>query len=147
MSDTQAFGAAQCETLGHEIRKYTPSDADVEAMAQLTHEANRTVCAINGDWTQPEWKDAPDWQKASAREGVRFHIANPLADGRASHDSWLEVKLRDGWRYGEVKDATAKTHPCLLPYDSLPENQRIKDDIFSAIVRGYVEFKRREARK
>ena len=106
--------------------RWEPTDADIEAMATLTHEANRVVCAMNGDWSQPSWQDAPEWQKASARDGVRFHLANPCADGQASHDRWMEVKLRDGWRYGEAKDAEAKTHPCLLPYHALPANQRIK---------------------
>jgi hypothetical protein len=37
--------------------------------------------------------------------------------------------------YGEVKDAVAKTHPCMVPYDDLPEFQRKKDALFLAIVR------------
>lgn len=37
--------------------------------------------------------------------------------------------------YGEVKDGEAKTHPCLVPYEQLPPAQRLKDDLFAAIVR------------
>ena len=126
-------------------RAWQPTDEDIENIAKLTHEANRVVCSLNGDWSQPTWEEAPDWQKDSARSGVRFHIATPHADGRASHDKWMEQKLREGWRYGETKDAEAKTHPCLLPYGSLPENQKIKDDIFKALVRAYAQAKTREA--
>lgn len=32
-------------------------------------------------------------------------------------------KIADGWKYGEAKDPEAKTHPCLVPFDKLPEFQ------------------------
>jgi len=50
------------------------------------------------------------------------------------HESWCDFKRADGWVFGEVKDAGAKTHPCLVPYAELPEEQKIKDHLFSAIV-------------
>ena len=50
-------------------------------------------------------------------------------------DLWTHDKLADGWRFGPVKDADAKTHPCLLPYDDLPAWQRAKDALFLGIVR------------
>jgi hypothetical protein len=34
-----------------------------------------------------------------------------------------------------VKDPEAKTHPCLVPYDDLPEYQQLKDRVFLAIRR------------
>ena len=30
------------------------------------------------------------------------------------HESWCAAKVRDGWIYGDVKDAEARTHPCLV---------------------------------
>ena len=120
-----------------------PPDEDIETIASICHEANRALCASQGDLSQERWSMAPDWQKDSARNGVRHCVTNPRADGRASHDSWMEEKLRAGWRYGETKDAEEKTHPCLLPYASLPPSQKIKDDIFRGIVRSYVEGMRK----
>jgi hypothetical protein len=46
----------------------------------------------------------------------------------------LEDKKKDGWVYGEVKDAEAKTHPCIVPFEELPEFQKKKDALFCAIV-------------
>ena len=117
---------------------WAPTDEDIEVIASICHEANRALCVTQGDLSQVPWSDAPDWQKDSARNGVRLHINNPRADGRESHDCWMEEKLRAGWRYGETKDVENKTHPCLLPYNALPPEQKIKDDIFLAIVRGYL---------
>lgn len=50
------------------------------------------------------------------------------------HDNWLKEKQADGWVYGEEKNLLIKTHPCILPYNELPEFQQKKDLLFSAIV-------------
>jgi hypothetical protein len=98
--------------------------------ASAAHQANKEYCESIGDMSQPAWNDAPDWQKHSALDGVRFAIDNDFPLPEAMHENWMKVKLADGWVYGEVKDADAKTHPCLVPYAELPEAQRMKDDIF-----------------
>lgn len=107
----------------------------VERIAQVCHEANRAYCATLEDNSQPSWADAPDWQRNSAINGVRLHIANPDMPDSASHDAWMREKVDTGWVYGETKDAKAKTHPCIVPYEELPEEQKRKDRLFSAIVK------------
>lgn len=59
---------------------------------------------------------------------------NPLAPQSAQHDAWSQDKINDGWIYGVEKDAEKKTHPCLVPFDQLPEFQQKKDALFCAIV-------------
>lgn len=112
-----------------------------DAAAQAAHEANRVYCSTIGDNSQPHWEDAPDWQKDSARNGVRAHFAT-LAAGReptpeASHVGWLAQKEAEGWVYGETKDVEAKTHPCMVPYNDLPSVQQKKDAIFVAVVKAF----------
>jgi hypothetical protein len=41
-----------------------------------------------------------------------------------------------GWRYGPIKDPKKKDHPCFLPYNELPETQRIKSTLFVDTVKG-----------
>ena len=106
----------------------------VYVMAQVCHGANKAYCKTLGDNSQPEWYDAPDWQRYSAIKGVRFHLENPTAGPEASHENWLKEKVWQGWVYGEVKDVEAKAHPCMVPYDELPEEQQLKDKLFIAIV-------------
>lgn len=103
-------------------------------IAQVAHEINRAYCAALGDGTQATWDDAPDWQKQSTLAGVEMHLANPDATPEESHQSWLEKKLADGWSYGEVKDAEKQEHPCCLPYEELPPEQKAKDYLFRAVV-------------
>ena len=42
---------------------------EVKQIAEIAHNINRAYCKSIGDDTQPEWKDAPDWQKQSAISG------------------------------------------------------------------------------
>jgi hypothetical protein len=115
--------------------------ADTEQIARVCHEANRAYCATIGDNSQPTWENAPQWQKDSAIKGVEFHIARLDAGDEpspsASHESWLEQKRIEGWKYGPTKDAEKKTHPCFMPYDGLPIEQRLKDYVFAAIVKAF----------
>jgi len=114
---------------------------NTEQIAIVCHEANRAYCATIGDNSQPAWADAPEWQKKSALSGVEFHLealdsgAEPSPS--ASHESWLEEKRADGWKYGPVKDPLKKEHPCFMPYDGLPLEQRLKDYIFAGIVKSF----------
>jgi hypothetical protein len=103
-------------------------------VAILCHETNRAYCALLGDNSQPPWAQAPAWQSESAMKGVEFHLAKPDATEAASHESWLEQKRADGWTYGPVKDAEKKTHPCFVPFTSLPAEQQVKDALFKSIV-------------
>jgi hypothetical protein len=66
--------------------------------------------------------------------GVEMHLANPNATPEDSHKSWMDQKLKEGWVFGEAKDGNAKTHPCLVPYEQLPPEQRAKDYLFRGVV-------------
>ena len=107
-------------------------------IAMICHEANRAYCASLGDRSQPPWDEAPDWQRLSAINGVAAIMCDPRMPPSASHASWMAEKLANGWCYGPTKDAEAKTHPCMVPYEQLPEEQRLKDHIFGAIVRACI---------
>jgi len=115
------------------------TDKKIEQIARMCHEANRAYCRSIGDNSQPDWEEAPPWQKDSAYLGVLFHINNPTVGASASHDSWSAQKLEDGWTHGRTKDAEKKTHPCLVPFDKLPQEQQMKDYIFRGIVHAMKE--------
>lgn len=107
-----------------------------DIIAQMCHEVNRIYCQILGDDSQVPWDEAPSWQKDSVKIGVTYHQEeNHQALPSHSHESWMKEKQRTGWKYGPVKDEKKKEHPCFLPYESLPDDQKIKDELFIAIVR------------
>jgi hypothetical protein len=104
-----------------------------EACARAAHEVNRAYCLAIGDDSQPPWEVAPEWQRSSAVNGVR----GVLVDGngpKESHASWLAEKEANGWKFGPVKDPEKKEHPCMVPYEQLPPEQRAKDDLFTHTV-------------
>lgn len=110
-----------------------------EMIARIAHETNRAYCQSIGDNSQPLWHNAPEWQKASALDGVKFHLETLRAGKEprpaASHENWLKQKEAEGWKFGPVKDPAKKEHPCFVPYDDLPIEQRQKDYLFAAVVK------------
>ena len=103
------------------------------SIARVAHEVNRAYCQAIGDHSQPDWGGAPEWQRASARKGVDLHTMGDFGP-EASHVSWMQQKLDEGWAYGPVKDQEAKQHPCMVPFGELPREQQAKDYIFRAVV-------------
>jgi hypothetical protein len=97
---------------------------------------NRAFCAYLGDNSQPTWEDAPEWQRLAPIMGVEFHINNPDAGDSASHDSWMQQKLAEGWVYGKIKDpdASPPTHHCIVAFEELPPEQQMKDTLFRSTV-------------
>jgi hypothetical protein len=104
-----------------------------EQIARITHEANRAYCMTIGDHSIPAWDTAPDWQKESAVNGVKYAFENSTSPEQ-SHENWLKEKESKGWKYGELKAPELLEHPCMLPWDKLPEEQKVKDSLFLAII-------------
>lgn len=108
-----------------------------DEVARVVHEANRALQTVQND---PAIPVSPPWDATDPETrrsvvmgviGVRLGSSSP----RESHEGWCDYKLAHGWVHGDVKDETAKTHPCLVPYDELPPSQRVKDELFVAIVK------------
>jgi hypothetical protein len=119
--------------MSEQVEKKPLIDAGV--IAKICHQANKALCEQLGDQSQKDWNLAEDWQRESAFKGVEFRIENPDAPNSAQHDAWMADKEKDGWVYGPVKDAEAKTHPCMVPYQELSEGDKAKDALFSGIVK------------
>ena len=43
------------------------------------------------------------------------------------HEVWAKARIDEGWTYGEKRDDIHKKHPCLVPYDELPEEEKEYD--------------------
>lgn len=112
-----------------------PSD-----IAEVAHEVNRAYCAAMGDMSQVPWEFAPSWQRNSAIKGVVFHLENPDATPEQSHQEWLDLKMQEGWKHGPIKDPAKKEHPCFVPYQELPKEQKAKDYIFRQVVHSLSKF-------
>lgn len=43
------------------------------------------------------------------------------------HEVWAQNRMAEGWTYGRERDDVQKHHPCLVPYEELPENEKEYD--------------------
>lgn len=111
---------------------------EAEKIAVICHEVNRLYCEAIGDFSQRPWEEAEQWQKDSAVQGVQAFISGDAKGPEGQHESWVRAKEADGWVFGPVKDPQKKQHPCMVPYDQLPEEQRKKDALFQAIVKSLI---------
>ncbi len=46
---------------------------------------------------------------------------------RNTHEVWARQRLKDGWVYGEFRDGERKTHPDLIPFEELSEEEKEYD--------------------
>ena len=113
---------------------------NTEKIAKICHDANKSYCESIGDNSQPSWENAPDWQKQSEIKGVNYLLKNPYSDPSSSHSCWLEEKISEGWKFGEIKDIEKKEHPAILMYDALPPEQQAKNCLFFAIAKSLLFF-------
>ena len=53
----------------------------------------------------------------------------PLIEEMAKnvHEVWAKNRISEGWTYGPVRDDVNKKHPCLVPYEELPESEKEYD--------------------
>ena len=40
------------------------------------------------------------------------------------HEVWAQGRIAEGWSYGPQRDDVNKKHPCLVPYEQLPEEEK-----------------------
>ncbi len=43
------------------------------------------------------------------------------------HDVWAVGRIKEGWKFGPVKDGEAKITPLLIPYGELPDSEKEYD--------------------
>lgn len=43
------------------------------------------------------------------------------------HDVWAKQRMDEGWTYGYERNDQKTEHPCLIPYEQLPEKEKEYD--------------------
>ena len=43
------------------------------------------------------------------------------------HEVWAQTRIQQGWTYGPERNDALRQHPCLVPYEDLPESEREYD--------------------
>lgn len=103
------------------------------------HETVRAYSRTHGDHAYQPWHLISTELKKSVLQGLFAVLRDPSTTPRESHENWSRTRLADGWVWGPEKNMEKKTHPCLVPYEYLPEHQRFKDDLFLQCARNCIE--------
>ena len=62
---------------------------------------------------------------AVSLETELLRLAELLA--KNTHEVWARERIAQGWKYGPSRRDDAKEHPCLVPYEALPEEEKVYD--------------------
>ena len=46
---------------------------------------------------------------------------------RNVHEVWAQSRMEQGWVYGKERNDALKQHPCLVPYEALPDVEKAYD--------------------
>lgn len=44
-----------------------------------------------------------------------------------THDVWAQERMAQGWHFGLERNDSRKEHPSLVPYEELPEAEKVYD--------------------
>lgn len=115
---------------------------NIRQLARICHESNKALCDAAGDFTQPPWFLMTPHAQDMTISGINALLKEPDLTSEQVHEKWVQAKLDAGWSWGPEKNEEKRTHPCIVPWSELPEEQRAKDDLFKAIVnslKGYLK--------
>lgn len=114
-------------------------ELDFRKIATICHAANTAYCHAFGLKAPLEWQWLSESSWASIASGVAYVFYNPDCIPQDLHEAWVKNRRCDGWTYGINYSVHNKTHPCLVPYQDLQDNQKIKDDLFLAVAGALVD--------
>ena len=108
-----------------------------ELAARAAHGTQNLYNLAVGDAPLPVWDDLSTYAQANVVNGAAAVLRGITPE--ESHRLWAEALVAEGWTYGPEKDFDAGRHPCLVPYEKLPEATRRRDALFMAVVRAFAE--------
>lgn len=146
--------ASQSDLVMGGIREVLARAIHAEYRASQVHQTPPDNPDAATDVSLSPWEQLPESLKESNRrqaEGIMEKLAAigcdimPMTDWNAPHFSfspeeieslaemeharWMDAMIVEGYSFGKNKDHLRKTHPCLIPYSDLPEEEKEKDRI------------------
>jgi hypothetical protein len=119
------------------MSNYTPTGRRIAfgPEARFVYEAARLqAIAVDAPVVPEVWDDREEAFQAQFLEVIERQCGADRSDSpEGLHDDWVRAYEAMGWRYGEVRDREAKTHPDMVPFDQLEQREQDKDAVFIAL--------------
>ena len=106
-----------------------------ERRARFVYDGARlaAMCA-NAPVVPVPWDEREEPFKAQFREVIERQCGeNRSRSPEELHGSWMQSYINMGWVYGPEHDPVAKTHPDMVPYADLQQQEQDKDAVFIAL--------------
>jgi hypothetical protein len=110
-----------------ETPEQNPSLADWEDLEESLKESSRRFAEGIAEKLRAAGCVLVPTPAGAGRRSFQFTDGEVEALAQMEHDRWAADLERDGWRWGRVKDPASKTHPLLVPWSELSEEDRDKD--------------------
>ena len=109
---------------------------NAEEITSIIYEAARLEAIWSKRSIVPEkWDERDEKFRNQMTDIVGQYLSmEQLPTPEQAHNSWMESYFKMGWKYGKERDALKKTHPDLVPFSELPQDERDKDAIFLTLV-------------
>jgi hypothetical protein len=113
-------------------------------IARLAFEIIQKIRMLNNEKDIEDYNSLDIERKLQIIKNVIHVMTYPDITPEEEHKKWMNLKLKDGWKYGVITDRKNKIHNCLVPFEQLNFLQILKDCIFIDIVKSYVKYCTRE---
>ncbi len=97
-------------------------------IAEIIHSVSSLIPRPDGSEVG-SWQDLPDTFKKNAENAVIQIMNSSSHSPEDLHNLWMKPLVNGGWSQGPY-DRENKTHPCLIPFEELPESEVLKDEIW-----------------
>ena len=103
--------------------------------AEFVYEGARIAALAAQAPIVPEpWSEREDDFKSQCRDVIEKQCSPARSSSPEQlHDDWVVAYLKNGWKYGPVRDREKREHPDMVPYNELGQLERDKDDVFVAL--------------
>ena len=109
-------------------------------IAQECHAKNNELMMMNGEEQRGSWGTLDRHTKFITLKSVIKALENPNLTAKEMHDEWMNNKIEDGWKFGDVKDAELKTHPLIIDFELMNDVDKMKDQNFIDVCNKYREI-------
>ena len=107
-----------------------------EQIAKVCYGAIQSnLIAVDLTFAHTNWESTEAVDKEFCLAKVQFYLDNPEAGPEQFHDRWMEKMRMAGWKHNLRLDKIEMGHPYLIPYQCLPDSDRMCQEIFCGIVR------------